>query len=156
MSYRTFILIAALLVSGYSANAQAQAASYGKYTDAYCLDSAAAYHQVNPLILRAIAWQESRGNPNAFRGNTNGSYDIGMMQINTIHARELGRYGIQMGHLYNPCIAAYVAAWHYRRQIDRYGNTWAAVGAYHSHTPHLRDKYAGQVKRILEKWTLQR
>lgn len=117
-----------------------------------CIDKAAVHHGVNNFILRAIAWQESRGNPRAFNKNENGSHDIGMMQINTVHQKELEKYGIRMDHLYDPCVAAYVAAWHYKRQIERYGNTWDAVGAYHSHTPALRDKYARQIRSILTRW----
>jgi hypothetical protein len=38
--------------------------------------------------------------------------------------------------------------------MNKYGNTWQAVGAYHSETPALRDKYAQQIVAILRKWNL--
>jgi soluble lytic murein transglycosylase-like protein len=117
-----------------------------------CFDNAAAYQHVNPLILRAIAWQESHNRPDALHKNANGSTDYGLMQINSIHLPTLSAYGISHQTLMQPCKNVYIAAWHLRRQMDKYGNTWAAVGAYHSETPSLRDKYARQIAAILVKW----
>ena len=53
-----------------------------------------------------------------------------------------------------PCANVYIAAWHLRQQMNKYGNTWQAVGAYHSETPALRDQYAQQIVGILRKWNL--
>lgn len=117
-----------------------------------CFDDAAAYQHVNPLILRAIAWQESRNRPDAKHVNANGSIDYGVMQINTIHLPTLAQYGIGKEALMSPCKNIYIAAWQLRRQVNRYGNTWAAVGAYHSATPALRDEYARQIAAILRRW----
>lgn len=117
-----------------------------------CFDDAAAYQHVNPLILRAIAWQESRNRPDAKHVNANGSIDYGVMQINTIHLPTLAQYGIDREALMSPCKNIYIAAWQLRRQVNRYGNTWAAVGAYHSATPALRDEYARQIAAILRRW----
>lgn len=117
-----------------------------------CFDDAAAYHHVNPLVLRAIAWVESRNRPDARNVNQNGSIDYGVMQINSIHLRRLSEYGVDASTLMEPCKNVYVAAWHLRKQVDRYGNTWAAVGAYHSATPALRDGYAARVQAVLRRW----
>jgi len=119
-----------------------------------CFDEAARYQKVNPLILRAIAWQESRNRPSALNKNTNGSVDYGLMQINSVHLSTLSRYGIDRDTLMEPCKNVYIAAWHLRRKMNRYGNTWQAVGAYHSETPALRDKYARQIAAILAQWKL--
>ncbi|ELW9450577.1 lytic transglycosylase domain-containing protein [Burkholderia cenocepacia] len=119
-----------------------------------CFDEAAKYQQVNPLILRAIAWQESRNRPGALNKNTNGSVDYGLMQINSIHLPTLSRYGIGRDTLMEPCKNVYIAAWHLKQKMNRYGNTWQAVGAYHSETPSLRDKYARQIAGILTQWKL--
>lgn len=117
-----------------------------------CFDDAAAYQHVNPLILRAIAWQESRNRPDARHVNANGSVDYGLMQINTVHLATLAQYGIDRAALMSPCKNIYIAAWQLRRQVNKYGNTWAAVGAYHSATPALRDQYARQIAAILRRW----
>jgi soluble lytic murein transglycosylase-like protein len=117
-----------------------------------CFDEAARYQKVNPLILRAIAWQESHNRPDALHKNANGSTDYGVMQINSIHLPTLAQYGISSNTLMEPCKNVYIAAWHLRQQMNKYGNTWQAVGAYHSETPALRDQYAQQIVAILRKW----
>ena len=119
-----------------------------------CFDAAAAWQHLNPLVLRAIAWQESHNNADATHANANGSVDYGVMQINSIHLPVLAQYGISQGTLMEPCKNVYIAAWHLRRQMNKYGNTWQAVGAYHSETPALRDKYAKQIAAILAQWKL--
>jgi soluble lytic murein transglycosylase-like protein len=119
-----------------------------------CFDEAASYQKVNPLILRAIAWQESHNRPDALHKNANGSTDYGVMQINSVHLGTLSQYGISTGTLMEPCKNVYIAAWHLRRKMNKYGNTWQAVGAYHSETPSLRDQYAKQIAAILQKWNL--
>ncbi|RZF23458.1 lytic transglycosylase [Paraburkholderia sp. UYCP14C] len=121
---------------------------------ANCFDDAAAYQHVNPLVLRAIAWQESRNQPGATHLNANGSTDFGLMQINSIHLNVLSRYGITRDALMAPCKNIYIAAWQLRCQIVKYGNTWAAVGAYHSATPALRDQYARQIAATLRHWNM--
>lgn len=126
----------------------------GGNAHADCFDEAARYQKVNPLILRAIAWQESRNRPDAQNRNGNGSVDYGLMKINSIHLPTLSRYGIGRDTLMEPCKSVYIAAWHLRRKMDKYGNTWQAVGAYHSETPSLRDKYAKQIAAILTQWKL--
>ncbi|RFU47396.1 lytic transglycosylase domain-containing protein [Paraburkholderia sp. DHOC27] len=119
-----------------------------------CFDEAAKYQKVNPLILRAIAWQESHNRPEALHKNANGSTDYGLMQINSVHLPVLAQYGISTSTLMEPCKNVYIAAWHLRQQMNKYGNTWQAVGAYHSETPTLRDQYARQIVAILQKWKL--
>jgi soluble lytic murein transglycosylase-like protein len=119
-----------------------------------CFDEAAQYQKVNPLILRAIAWQESHNRPSALNRNANGSIDYGLMQINSIHLPTLARYGIGRETLMEPCKNVYIAAWHLRQKMNKYGNTWQAIGAYHSETPSLRDKYARQIADILTGWKL--
>jgi soluble lytic murein transglycosylase-like protein len=117
-----------------------------------CFDNAGAYHQVNPMILRAIAWQESRNRPYAMHLNANGTRDYGVMQINSIHLPALARYRITSDMLMEPCKNIYIAAWHLRSKIDKYGNTWSAMGAYHSETPAERDLYARSIAAILASW----
>lgn len=117
-----------------------------------CIDDAAARHQVNPLVLRAIGWHESRLQSAAIGRNANGSIDVGAFQINSIHLAELARHGVDRAALVDGCVSADVAAWHYRRQIELQGNGWQAVGAYHSHTPARTAWYANQIAAILIRW----
>lgn len=117
-----------------------------------CIDQAARYHGVNDLVLRAIAYHESGMRSWAQRRNTNGSYDIGLMQINTVHLPELSRMGVAPAHLHDACVSAFVGAWLYRRKIAVHQNTWTAVGAYHSETPELRSRYALAIHAIVQRW----
>jgi soluble lytic murein transglycosylase-like protein len=119
-----------------------------------CIDDAAARHRVSAAVLRAIGWQESRLQPQALGRNANGTLDVGAFQINSVHLSELGRYGIDRAALADGCTSAEVAAWHYRRQIDRYGNDWNAVGAWHSTAPARTAWYANRIAAILMQWRL--
>jgi soluble lytic murein transglycosylase-like protein len=118
-----------------------------------CVLEAAKYHRVNPTILLAIAIVESRLQPGAVHKNTNGSADFGVMQINSVHLPELARYGVKRADLYDSCKNVYTGAWILRKRLDQYGNTWAAIGAYHSATPALRDSYAARVQAMV-RWLI--
>ena len=117
-----------------------------------CVEEASAFHGVNPMLMRAIIFHESRGNPSVVMRNTNGSIDVGLGQLNSIHFKELARYGIAPEHLLDGCVNTYVAAWHLAKQVKQYGNTWTAVGTYHSRTPVFRDRYASQIYSVLQRW----
>jgi soluble lytic murein transglycosylase-like protein len=117
-----------------------------------CFDDAALYHNVNPTILRAIAWQESHNKADAIHVNANGSTDYGVMQINSVHLAELARYGVYRQTLLQPCQNVDIAAWHLRRMVSKYGNSWKAVGAYHSEQLPERDAYAQRIKHIVAAW----
>lgn len=117
-----------------------------------CVLPAARFHRVNSAVLAAILAVESGSNPGAIGRNANGTVDLGIGQINSIHLAELKKFGIGPAHLLTPCIGTYVAAWHLSRQYARYGNTWFAIGAYHSTTPELNLRYQmrvyGQIRRM--------
>ncbi|WP_321816723.1 MULTISPECIES: lytic transglycosylase domain-containing protein [unclassified Paraburkholderia] len=115
-----------------------------------CFDDAASFHHVNPTILRAIAIVESGGRPNVTNVNSNGSVDYGMMQINSIHLPELAKFGISKSDLYDGCKSVYLGAWILEQSIQKYGNTWDAIGSYNSATPVYRDRYAAKVKNVVQ------
>ena len=117
-----------------------------------CIDQAALHHGVNGHVLRAIGWHESRLKPQALARNYNGTWDIGAFQINSQHLSELARHGVDARALGDGCTSAFVAAWHYARQVRRHGNTWRAVGAYHSHTPARSAWYANAIAGVLVAW----
>jgi len=117
-----------------------------------CIDDAAARHQVDARVLRAIGWHESRLQPAALGRNADGSVDVGAFQINSVHFAELARLGIARAALADACTSAEVAAWHYRRQVERHGDGWQAVGAYHSQSHARAAWYANQIAAILMRW----
>ena len=110
-----------------------------------CFKEAAAFHNVDPWLLASIAYVESRFNPNAKNMNKNGSYDTGMMQINSTWIPTLERKGINKSVLLNPCASAYIGAWILSDNIKRYGYTWRAIGAYNSANPRIGLIYAKKV-----------
>ena len=84
--------------------------------------------------------------------NDNGTWDMGPFQINTTHVNELAAMGIAPETVMcNGCDNAYAAAWVLRREYDRTGDIWQAIGSYHSRTPHRRDAYIAKVKAHLAK-----
>lgn len=79
--------------------------------------------------------------------NDNGTWDMGPFQINTTHVNELAEMGVAPEDvLRDGCVNAYAAAWLLRKEYNRTGDIWQAIGAYHSRTPHRRDAYIAQVK----------
>lgn len=114
-----------------------------------CWEEAGAQYGVNPSILYAIAKTESSLNPRAINLNANGSYDIGVMQINSSWLPTLRRYGITESHLWEPCTNIKIGAWIYASNIVRLGNTWDAVGAYNAKTPSKRSPYAWKIYQVL-------
>lgn len=100
---------------------------------AICWNEAAAKYNVDPLLLKAIGWQESRGKPNAVGIELpDGNRALGLMQINTIHLPELSRFGIKREHLFDACTSIDVAGWVLSDCINRFGSTWKAVGCYYA------------------------
>ncbi|WP_345814991.1 lytic transglycosylase domain-containing protein [Paraburkholderia sp. PREW-6R] len=117
-----------------------------------CFNEAAAYQGVNPWVLRALAWYESKGDAAAIHQNANGSIDVGQLQINSVHFGDLARQGVPHNALIDPCVNVYVAAWLLKQKMVKHGNTWRAIGAYHSETPRARDAYARGIQKVLVTW----
>jgi soluble lytic murein transglycosylase-like protein len=121
------------------------------FAHADCFDEAASYQGVSSRILRAIATIESSNDPNARHINEDGSVDYGLMQINSVHLKALRRQGIGVDQLMKPCNSIYVAAWHLKQKIAKYGDTWDAIGAYHSENLPHRERYARRVMREVQR-----
>jgi len=114
-----------------------------------CREEAAKRYQVNSTLLYAIARTESGLNPRAIGQNSNGSRDIGLMQINSAWLPALSSYGITERDLYEPCTSIHVGAWILAGNIQRLGYTWDAVGAYNTPNPALARTYIDKVRRHL-------
>ena len=104
---------------------------------------------MNAYLLYAIAKTESGLNPNAVNRNRNGSYDIGLMQVNSRWLPTLRKYGVDEKQLFDPCVSIHVGAWILAQNMQRMGNSWEAVGAYNARNPELRLRYARKVYRNL-------
>lgn len=64
-----------------------------------CFDLAGRDYKIDPDLLRAISWQESRYRVNAIGINPVTGYGSGLMQVDSQHFNELARYGIKPEHL---------------------------------------------------------
>lgn len=149
-----WFLVLAGAVAGFGVCAQAQvnpiiAPPQAVQSPERCIPAAAQHHRIDPRLLRAVLKVESDLRPWAFGRNANGTVDMGMAQINSIHLPELARHGIQSQHLFDPCVASYVAAWLLRKNIDRHGLTWHGVAAYHSLTPEHNQRYQSLLMKAL-------
>lgn len=114
----------------------------------FCFAEAGKQYGLAPELLYTIGKHESGLNPVAVNWNTNGTYDFGLMGINTIHAPELERSGVHWSSLADPCINVKVGARILSRCFQKYGQTWEGVGCYNSQTPSKRDIYARKIARI--------
>lgn len=58
-----------------------------------CIERAAAHYQAHPDLVRAVLRTEG-GKVGQIRRNKNGTFDMGPMQVNSVHLPELARFGI--------------------------------------------------------------
>ena len=109
----------------------------------FCFDEAGAKYGINPQILRAIAKVESNFNPAAINMNSNGTYDVGLMQINSSWSTTIGKE--RWKSLGDACFNTKTGAWILAMCMNKYGYTWKAIGCYNSQTPEKRDRYSKMV-----------
>lgn len=117
---------------------------------AQCVRQAARGHDWLEKTLRGLRAQEA-GWLGAEVANTNGTHDLGPLQINTSWipkiSRLVGRPQVQVRYWlrFDPCFNAEVARWIFLSGLAATGNYWRAVGAYHSPTAWRQRAYAAKV-----------
>lgn len=83
--------------------------------------------KINPMLLISIAKVESGLRKNAINKNLNGTYDIGIMQVNTFWSK---RYNIPTNYLYYNCTNIYLGTFILKQCFDRFGYSWRGVDCY--------------------------
>ena len=161
------LLLAALLsasaMQAYAARASAEMAYAARASAEMetCFVTVGQASGVSPALLKAIARVESSLNPkavNATHKNRTGSYDIGLMQINSRWLKKLEVHGITEIALYDACTSIEVGAWILADLFKRHGVNWEAVGAYNAACTQLnreqcrgaRDTYIAKVRKALD------
>jgi len=94
----------------------------------YCFDEASRMYQISPEILKAIARVESNMKADAINFNKNGSFDYGVMQINSSWYYELGED--RWMALADPCVNVKTGAMILSRCFKKYGYNWRAIDCY--------------------------
>jgi len=113
-----------------------------------CISWSAQKYGIHPGVIEAIIWVESKFNPRAVNYNKDGSFDIGLMQINSRWFSKLKKYGISAKDLFNPCVNVEVGTWILANCIARHGYTWEAVGCYNAVSPSKKRTYAWKVYQV--------
>lgn len=128
--HRFFFMLALGLAGTSAAHAQSNKIPWENGSQP-CWEDAARYHGIDPWLLYAIGYTESRHNPKAInRANKNSTRDVGLMQINSSWLPTLRQYGISENNLYNACASTYIGAWIMAKNFKRYGYSWEAIAAY--------------------------
>ncbi|TCM14036.1 hypothetical protein EDF56_11561 [Novosphingobium sp. PhB165] len=115
-----------------------------------CIREAASGRQWLERTLWGLRDQEA-GWIGAEVPNTNGSHDLGPMQINSWWLPKLsvltGRSPetVRFWLIHDACFNVQVARWIFLSKLARIGGYWSAIGAYHSPTPIRARKYAEAV-----------
>jgi len=122
-----------------------------------CMLAVSAAYHLPQHVLPSIQAVEG-GYPGAEHLNSDGSTDLGVMQINTRWVQPIREYAISVGHppmteaqtrrllTIDPCFNIAMAAAILQYEWRQAGHDWlTAVGNYHSHTAELHQSYLAQV-----------
>jgi hypothetical protein len=118
-----------------------------------CMALVAQIYSLPPRVLPSIQAVEG-GGPGIMHHNTDGSIDLGVMQINTLWLPALSRYTrldpaeVRERLLYRPCFNVAAAGLILRTYLDETrGELMRAIGNYHSHTPVLNQGYQMKIRQ---------
>lgn len=115
-----------------------------------CVARASRHYRIPVPVTLALMKTEG-GKPGSFVRNRNGTYDMGVMQVNTLWIQEYAkRFGITrqafvMRAVLDGCFSVFLGLDILRAQIDREGSIDRGVAAYHSRT---QDKAARYMRRF--------
>src|SRR5262249_685639 len=116
-----------------------------------CMLAASAFYHLPPRVLPTLQAVEG-GAPGIVSNDTNGSADLGVMQVNTVWVPPLARItrmteaAVTARLTDDPCLNTAAAAAIVRYHLtETNGDLMAAIGRYHSHTPALGMAYREKV-----------
>lgn len=118
--------------------------SYGAENNYFI--EAGRYYNVDPRLLWCVAKVESNLNPNAVNKNTNGTYDIGMMQVNTVHLPTLAKFGITKQALFDTRTNIFVGGWVMAGCLKKHGMTRNGITCYNGRLKN--NPYADKILKV--------
>ncbi len=122
---------------------------------ATCLTLASQTYSIPPAVLVGI-YKAEGGTVGQEVKNTNGSYDLGPMQINTVWVPQLAQHwnvSEETARKWlrdDACTNIGVSAWILKEHLDETGDLAQAIAHYHSRTPIHGQKYQNRVYNILQ------
>jgi soluble lytic murein transglycosylase-like protein len=121
-----------------------------------CMLSAASTYDVPAPVLYSIMEIEA-GKSGELSANTNGTYDLGLMQINSLWLPEIAKHwgisnsAVAYKIVNDDCTNINVASWILNKKINEAkGSLVNGIAFYHSRTPRLGRKYALKVVNNLQ------
>ncbi len=118
-----------------------------------CVSAAASHFNIHPNVIWAIIDVEG-GKVGTMSKNSNGTYDMGIMQINTINLESVTRSFPDVTWqdiAYKPCVNIAIGTWFLRQKIDEAGTLWDGVGNYHSKTVKYKMPYLERIYKSYQK-----
>jgi len=118
-----------------------------------CINQAAVVYHV-PLSLVISVLLTEGGKVGMARQNTNGTYDYGPMQINTVWLSKLQQYNITREDIqYNPCTNVWVGTWILSQRIADSKDLAYGIGSYNSYSLPQNYRYRTKVSGIHDSLT---
>jgi hypothetical protein len=122
-----------------------------------CMALVASVHHLPPRVLPSIQAVEG-GIIGSVSGNTDGTSDLGVMQVNTLWLRPLAHVArlpveeTRRRLIGDACFNIAAAGLILRLYLDEaHGDMMRAIGNYHSHTPTLHESYRARVLAAAER-----
>ncbi len=118
-----------------------------------CIKSAATAYRLPPAVVLILLSVEG-GTLGQVSPNSNGTVDIGPMQVNTVWVAAVARHwsatpsAAYLALRDNFCANVEAGTWILRQGMDEArGDFWSGVGFYHSHNPEYKTDYLRKVLR---------
>lgn len=124
---------------------------------AACIFAAAQTYAVPHTVLLGVLHVEG-GRAGMASQNTNGTQDLGPMQINTLWVPKLARHWnvpeatAKRMVRDNPCVNVGVGAWILRMKMNETGSLSRGIAHYHSATPGIGTRYRDKVLVAMQKY----
>jgi soluble lytic murein transglycosylase-like protein len=123
---------------------------------AECIMGASRSYQIPTNVLTGIMYVEGGHVGQEVGPNFNGTYDLGLMQVNSLWAPRLAHlWNVDSQTAYNwvrdsGCVNIYVGAWILKQRIVETGTLHEGIAHYHSSKPDRGAVYANKVVTVIE------